>query len=377
MQPISFVALVSLALSLLLMPPYIKWLKSKQIQQYIREEGPQSHAAKAQTPTMGGLCFMAVSVLVAVGFMFFWSGQREIVAGWGGPVALFFNSERLASLAVLGTALFCGLVGFVDDFAKLTSKSNKGLSASVRLLVEFGLGLLLAAMLFFSGSQTILYLFGSAVVLTGWPQAFYLLVVVPFLIAATTNAINLHDGMDGLAAGTSSLVFIVLFLVLTAVGKPDLVVICAAMTGALAGFLFFNKYPAKVFMGDTGSLYIGGMLAAVVAASGLIFWFIPLAVLYIAETVSVMAQVAYFKLTKPYTPAQPMSAPALVILKLTKRLPGEGKRLLRMAPLHHHFEAIASEQGRPEWTTVSAFLFVQIALCAATYAVWCWAFNLI
>lgn len=374
MQSINFVALVSLVLSVLLMPPYISWLKSKQIEQYIREEGPASHAAKAKTPTMGGLCFMAVSVVVAVGYLLFF-GRPPLINADGSAQA---TASIWASLAVLGIAVLCGLVGFVDDFAKLTSRSNRGLSASLRLLIEFGLGLLLSAAIYFwSSKPTVIYGFGGTISLSGFAQAFYFLILIPFLIAATTNAVNLHDGMDGLAAGTSSLVFAVLFLILTSLGNINLASVCAAMVGALAGFLFFNKYPARVFMGDTGSLYIGGVMAALVAGGGLIIWFIPLALIYIAETVSVMAQVIYFKLTKPYTPPQPMSATALTWLKLTRRLPGEGKRLLRMAPLHHHFEAIASEHGEPEWKTVAAFLLVQILLCACTYVVWCGAYQIL
>jgi phospho-N-acetylmuramoyl-pentapeptide-transferase len=144
-----------------------------------------------------------------------------------------------------------------------------------------------------------------------------------------------------------------------------LAVVAASLVGAVGGFLIYNRNPAKVFMGDTGSLYLGGALASLVAASGLILWFIPLALIYIIETVSVMIQVVYFKLTKDYTPETPMSKPALLWLKLTKRLPGEGKRFFRMAPLHHHFEAVGEDKGVPEWQVVAYFWLAQLAICAA------------
>jgi phospho-N-acetylmuramoyl-pentapeptide-transferase len=154
------------------------------------------------------------------------------------------------------------------------------------------------------------------------------------------------------------------------VGNFALAGIAVAASGALAGFLVYNIYPAKVFMGDTGSLYIGGLLACLVVAGGLWMWFIPLSVIYISEALSVIAQVVYFKLTKPYTPEQPMSQIALAWLKLTKRLPGEGKRLLRMAPLHHHFEALAGDEGIPEWQIVACFWLVQFLISAAVLFVY-------
>jgi phospho-N-acetylmuramoyl-pentapeptide-transferase len=116
-------------------------------------------------------------------------------------------------------------------------------------------------------------------------------------------------------------------------------------------------------MGDTGSLFIGGLIAALVIASGTVLYFIPLSLVFIAEAVSVMLQVSYFKLTKSYTPERPMSTPALAVYKLTHRLPGEGKRLFRMAPLHHHFEAVLAEKGVKEWQVVAGFWAVQAVLC--------------
>lgn len=348
---------VALALSLAVYPFYIRWLKSKQIGQFIREEGPQSHATKAKTPTMGGLAFIATSSITAAAFLIY---------AWLQPGGSDHNKSFIDAFAVIGTGVLCGLVGFADDYAKVTSKSNKGLSAKTRLVIEFGLGAAFAALIYFVGTEKDLLLFPSGYAhIHEHPvlNLIYMLVVVPFIVAATTNAINLHDGMDGLAAGTSMLVFSTLGLMAT-MTSFIFAPVAYALVGALCGFLLFNRYPAKVFMGDTGSLFIGGVMAALVVASGLTIWFVPLALIYVAETLSVMAQVVYFKLTKDYKPEKPMSAPALVMLKLTKRLPGEGKRLFRMAPLHHHFEAVGADRGMPEWQVVACFWLAQLILCA-------------
>lgn len=340
-------AVVTLLLTAVAFPFYIDWLKRKQIGQNIREEGPQSHAVKAKTPTMGGLCFIFTSILVSLNAMAFALAKNEVE-----PTAVF-----TVAVATLLIGVACGLVGFADDYAKVTSGSNRGLSAKNRLLAEFGLGALLSGVLLFcqfSAYQNI-----SILVIL------YLVVVGPFLVASTSNALNLHDGMDGLAGGTSIQVFIVLAIMLTVQQHFHLALIAASVAGGLGAFLLFNKYPAKVFMGDTGSLFLGGLMAALVAASGLVLWFIPLALIYILETLSVIAQVVYFKLTKPYTPDVPMSLLKLAIYKLRHKLPGDGKRLFRMAPLHHHYEAIGEEKGIPEWKVVSGFWVAQLVVCTA------------
>ena len=142
------------------------------------------------------------------------------------------------------------------------------------------------------------------------------------------------------------------------------------MAGAILGFLLWNRYPAAIFMGDTGSLFIGGIMAYR-CAGGIVLWFIPLSAIYIVRALSVMAQVSSFRLTKPYTPEKPMSPLALNWLKLTtkKPFPGEGKRIFRMTPIHHHFEAVLGEKGVPEWQVVMYFWLVQFALCVAVLAV--------
>jgi phospho-N-acetylmuramoyl-pentapeptide-transferase len=272
-------------------------------------------------------------------------------------------------MAVIGTALICGGIGFLDDYAKIRHKTNAGLSAKLRLGSETVIGALLGFVLVqFPGPHTgALYVFASHR-LVPLPMPVFILLAA-FLVAATTNALNLHDGMDGLAAGTSALVLTTLTVMLIMTGHLPLAIISATACGAILGFLAYNKNPAQIFMGDTGSLFIGGLIAALVIASGTVLYFIPLSLIYIGEAVSVMLQVSYFKLTKEYAPDRAMSAPALAIYKLTHRLPGEGKRLFRMAPLHHHFEAVLEEKGVKEWQLVAGFWAVQALLCLVVLVV--------
>jgi phospho-N-acetylmuramoyl-pentapeptide-transferase len=364
-------ALAAFALTVAVFPGYIRWLKRKQIGQFIREEGPQSHAVKAKTPTMGGLCFIVTFGLIAGGLLL----CNELGLQW-----LPKMEASQGGLAVILIGVCCGLVGFADDLSKVKGQSNAGLSAKSRLLMEFGLGLALGGILYYlsvSGmhdAATLITKYDQAGTpatrtfnlneIAGWLVIPYLVAFVPFLVAATTNAINLHDGMDGLAGGTSFLVFGTMAIMLAWSGEYQFAVVASAVAGALLAFLVYNRYPAKVFMGDTGSLFLGGLMASLVAAGGLVLWFIPLALIYIVETLSVIMQVGYFRLTKEYKPDPPMSTPKLIITKLTKRLPGEGKRLFKMAPIHHHFEAIAEEKGQPEWHVVAYFWLAQAAICA-------------
>lgn len=356
-------ALSSFIVCALTYPFYIKWLRDKQIQQFIRKEGPAAHAAKSKTPTMGGLCFMVVIPLVS------------LVLLWRSGLPAQNSIDAIKTYLVLGTAFACGLLGLADDFGKVTSRSNKGISGKLRLACEFGLGLLIgASLLLFQTPIEIILGFNlkdaNAVVLTHLPKTLellYMFVLVPFIMAATSNALNLHDGMDGLCGGTSFLVFCsFVFMLLFVSHCESLVWISSAAAGAMLAFLIFNRNPARIFMGDTGSLFIGALMAGIVVFSGLTLWFIPLALIYIVETLSVMAQVAYFKLTKPHAAEINKSGFSLLIYKLTHKLPGEGKRLFRMAPIHHHFESLAAEKGMKEWEVVALFWFAQFCICCLT-----------
>lgn len=295
---------------------------------------------------MGGACFALCGVIAALASLMFSAAVTE------------------AACLVCIIALCCGAVGLADDLSKLQKKANAGVSARLRLTLEFALGLILGGYLLWKFPAAWLVNGGGTLSLAF--LAIYALGYVlfsGFLVAATTNAVNLHDGMDGLAGGTSALVLATMAVILSASGAWDLAMVAAAVAGSLGAFLLFNRYPAAVFMGDTGSLFLGGLMAALAMAGGLQLFFIPLSLIYIVETISVMAQVVYFKLTKPYPGQENLPGWRVWLIKLTKKLPGEGKRLFRMAPLHHHFEALAAEKEIAEWQVVACFWLVQAILC--------------
>lgn len=363
------VCLSAFAVSGLAYPAYINFLKKKQVEQYLREDGPQSHAHKAKTPTIGGLVFAIATTVICI-------------TGW----FLFGIDIGFDAFSIFAVALICSALGFFDDYAKFTSRSNKGISGYIRLGSELALGLALGVVLVLSAHQILLMpfpepfinqiaaLIGGEVSHAGsslriWvPPMFLFVVLSSFMIAATSNAINLHDGMDGLAAGTSCQVFATMALMLYDSGQLAYALMAASAAGALCGFLLVNKNPAKIFMGDTGSLFIGGLMGGLAVAGGLVVWFIPLSLVYIIEVISVVLQVTYFKLTKKLEGEEKMPLFKVVLTKLTKRLPGEGKRLFRMAPLHHHYEAVLAEKGVEEWQVVAGFWIVQFVICLAVIA---------
>lgn len=372
-------ALASWAICVCGLPVYIKLLKQFQIQQYLREEGPKSHAHKAKTPTAGGVCFWLATVLTCLG------------------VSFWYKTFNLPIALILIVASICGFLGLADDMAKVMQKSNKGVSEKLRLVVETVTGFALGLVIIFefplvdwlhsccpliSGGtccspnyiwlphdSNSIFAGGAGEPLSVMVPPAVTLILSTFLIPATTNAVNLHDGMDGLAGGTSFLVLLTMGTIFFVSGQNDLGLLCIVSAASLFGFLLFNKYPAKVFMGDTGSLFLGGLIGALGAVGGIVLLFIPLMLIYIVETISVLAQISYYKLTKPYTPAVPISQAKLILTKLTTRLPGEGKRLFRMAPLHHHYEMVFAEKGVREWQVVAMFWLAQLSICFFVLAI--------
>ena len=271
--------------------------------QVIREEGPQSHQGKAGTPTMGGLLVVPAGLLVG-----------SLVAPGDGRL-----------LAVAAISLSYLAIGGIDDWRSLTRRTNKGLSPRGKLLLQ---ALTAAAFLAWAAWQQQL---GSDLALPlGWVLPLGLLIwpLGLFVFLAESNATNLTDGLDGLAAGCGAVVFTGLGLQLMLRGHdgdPALAGFCAAMAGAWLGFLVQNRHPAKVFMGDTGSLAMGACLAAVALLSNSLWPLLVMGGVFLAESLSVILQVWVFK--------------------ATKGADGQGRRLFRMAPLHHHFElGGASEQ---------------------------------
>ncbi len=276
-------------------------LRALKLGQVIREEGPQAHQSKAGTPTMGGLLVVPVGVIV------------------GGLISP--GDPRL--LAVAAVTLATMAIGAIDDWRSLTRRHNTGLSPRGKLLLQAGIALLFliwaAAGQWLGGANP-----GDIALPLGWvlPLGWLIWPLGLFVLLAESNATNLTDGLDGLAAGCGAVVFTGMGLQLMLrghEGDPALAGFCVAMAGCWLGFLAFNRNPARLFMGDTGSLAMGAALAAVALLSNSLWPLLLMGGVFLAESVSVILQVWVFKATK--NPAT-----------------GQGRRLFRMAPLHHHFE---------------------------------------
>jgi len=310
--PLIISAFVSLLLGLLVIP-YLRRLKASQI---IQEDGPQSHLKKAGTPTMGGIFFVPVALLVSLAFS-------------------HFNSDVLAVCLV---SLGYMAIGWYDDWVILRKRSNKGISAKTKLFLQILVAALFIVYLYLSKNGSLeqitnVNLPGKIILPLGvlfWPLA-------GFAMTAESNATNLTDGVDGLAGGTGAIAFIGLGLIILP-SQPNLAIFCACFAGACLGFIWHNRHPAKVFMGDTGSLALGGALAAVAILSGQLWGLLIISGIFFAESISVIAQVGYYKLTKGPD--------------------GKGKRLLKMAPLHHHLEL----SGWQETQVVGMFYLVNTLL---------------
>jgi phospho-N-acetylmuramoyl-pentapeptide-transferase len=288
--------IVSMVVILIIGPAFIDWLRRNEFGQAIREEGPEGHKTKEGTPTMGGILIW-LAVLVP---FFLLSGMS------------------VAAFSVLVITLGCALIGFADDWMKIIKGRSLGLAARWKLLMQLGLGLFAGFVaLRFTGLDTSIDIPFTHSEWHLGTIGFYLLVFA--VIAAASNAVNLTDGLDGLAAGASAIVLVsyagIAFIIgrhLHDPGMTDLSVLCGCIVGASLGFLWFNTFPADVFMGDTGSLGLGGAIAGMAILTRTELLLIIIAGLFVIETLSVILQVASFKLTR--------------------------KRIFLMAPLHHHFE---------------------------------------
>ncbi len=289
MTSVSF--LLGLILCLLFGIPYIDFLKKRMIGQYIREEAPESHNQKAGTPTTGGV-FIIIAALLA-------------------SVTTLFMAEKFTDSAwiILITFLFYALAGFQDDFLKIKGHENKGLSARGKFLRQIIIALLpiFYAIQMYGSFGTQLSI-GNYVIDLGW---WYPILAV-IAITGASNAYNLTDGLDGLAASTGVPAFVACSAIALLSHYDYIAIISAAMAGALLGFLKYNKPKAQVFMGDTGSLAIGGLLGTLAIMGKFELYLIILAGVFVIECLSVMIQVTSFKLT--------------------------GKRVFKMSPIHHHFE---------------------------------------
>lgn len=285
--------------------PALRWFK---FGQFIREEGPKSHQKKAGTPTMGGIIFILASI-----------------------ITLPFLVKNLKGEAMMALYAFIafGVIGFLDDMLKIIKKENEGLKAYQKM------GLLLIVAFLFSyyayknlGTNIIVPFLGIT-----WDLGVFYIPFMVFFFAGTTNAVNLTDGLDGLATSVTLLEMTFFTMISMALGRYDLAIFCGVLLGALLGFLRYNAFPARVFMGDTGSLALGGAVAVVAVMLKLPLIIIIVGGIYLAEALSVIIQVTSFKLT--------------------------GKRVFKMSPLHHHFEM----SGWAEPKIVSIFSIVTVVLC--------------
>ncbi len=297
--------------------PMLEALKAGQT---IREDGPQSHLKKAGTPTMGGVFFIPGALIIAIA----WSGFSVNV------------------LAVTALTFGYGLIGWIDDWQIIRHKSNKGISPRMKLALQIGFGGLFCLWAGLTQASTITNL----MLPFGWmlPLGLLMFPIGWFALVAESNATNLTDGLDGLAAGTVAIALLGLGA-LIAPTSPDLMIFCACLSGACLGFLVHNRNPARVFMGDTGSLALGGALAAVAILTNALLALLVLSGLFLIETLSVMAQVGYYKATKGPD--------------------GIGKRLFKMSPYHNHLELT----GWSETRIVAVFYIVGGLLAFLTLAI--------
>ncbi len=302
---------------------YIPWLRKQKAGQQIKEIGPKWHQSKSGTPTMGGVMF-----ILAVAFVCLSLGFDSMLHG------------NYAHIFVLLFALVFGAIGFLDDWEKIKKKQNLGLSGKMKFLLQLAAALvfvLLMRQIGYLKTQLYIPFWQKTVQIPEW--LYY--IFAAFVIVGTVNAVNLTDGLDGLATGTSLPVCLFFVVVTFLWGERflELGLFASALAGGLVGFLVYNFHPAKVFMGDTGSLFLGGAVAALAFAFDMPMILITLGIMYIVETLSDIIQVGYFKLT-------------------------HGKRVFRMAPFHHHLE-LGGWTGK-KWREVEIFcLFTGISLLFA------------
>ncbi|MCA9765835.1 MAG: phospho-N-acetylmuramoyl-pentapeptide-transferase [Carnobacterium sp.] len=306
----------SFALTIMTMPIVIGYFRTKQLGQTTRDEGPKWHEVKTGTPTMGGVVFLIASVISSV---------------W---VSLWQNSLSISLVLLLFIIVLYGLLGFLDDFIKIFRKRNLGLTSKQKLIGQLVGGLLFFIVYKLNNFPTNLTIPLVGSIDFGWFYGIFVL----FWLVGFSNAVNLTDGLDGLVAGTAGIAYVAYAFIAWNQQQIDVLIFCLTIIGGLVGFFFFNKKPAKIFMGDVGSLALGGGLAAVSILLKQEWSLLLIGLIFVIETASVMIQVASFKLT--------------------------GKRVFKMSPIHHHFEM----SGWSEWRVVLTFWF--ISLIAASLSLW-------
>jgi phospho-N-acetylmuramoyl-pentapeptide-transferase len=303
-QVIFFTIILAFLITVLLSPIFIPFLRRLKFGQSIREEGPKSHQKKSGTPTMGGVMIL-LSIIITTLVM---SGK--------------FSGPSVKTFLLLLVTIGFGLLGFLDDFIKVVMKRNLGLTSKQKLLGQIIISVIFYLVYTHNGFSTDIRLpFGNYSLNLGW----FFVVFIIFWLVGFSNAVNLTDGLDGLVSGTAAIAFGAYAVLAWNQSQYDIAIFSVAVAGAVLGFLVFNAHPAKVFMGDTGSLALGGAIAAIAILTKLEILLIIIGGVFVIETLSVILQVASFKTT--------------------------GKRIFRMSPLHHHYELC----GWSEWRVVVTF----------------------
>lgn len=310
-QVISFTILMGFLITVLISPFFIPFLRRLKFGQSIREEGPKSHQKKSGTPTMGGLMIL-VSIVITTLVM---TGK--------------FSEPTVKTFLLLLVTLGFGFLGFLDDFIKVVMKRNLGLTSKQKLFGQIIISVIFYLVLKQNDFSTAIHIpLVDYSFDLGW---FYSLFII-FWLVGFSNAVNLTDGLDGLVSGTAAIAFGAFSVLAWNQSQFDVSIFAVAVVGAVLGFLVFNAHPAKVFMGDTGSLALGGAIATVAILTKLEIILIIIGGVFVIETLSVILQVASFKTT--------------------------GRRIFKMSPLHHHYELV----GWSEWRVVVTFWTVGLLL---------------
>lgn len=324
---------LAFAVTALLGPAFIKWLHKLKYGQEIREEGPAWHQKKSGTPTMGGIIFI-VGIGVAIII-------NSIMLAINGNL----TGAAMKAVVLFAVSLGFGAIGFVDDYIKVVKKRNLGLTAIQKFLLQVAFAAVYVVIMYCMDMlETDIVIPFVKYTLT-IPLWLYIPFVM-FVVVGVVNAVNLTDGLDGLASSVTvvaALFFAVYSFFRFSPAESGVSAYAMAIAGGLIGFLIYNKYPAKVFMGDTGSLFLGGAISLMAVDLNMHIYLILVGFIYFAETVSVILQTTYFK--------------------YTKKKYGEGRRIFRMSPLHHHFEMV----GWKETKIVTVFTLVTLVMCAVAY----------
>lgn len=310
-QAIVIPFLISFLVSVVLGPVMIPWLRKLKFGQQILEEGPKWHEKKSGTPTMGGMIFIA-GVLVT------------------GIVALLVNFN-IQLLMMLLISLGFGAIGFIDDYVKVVKKQNQGLTAAQKFILQVILSCIYIFVMNYTGNLNTEIIIPFTAITWGMPWWLYIVFTL-FVVTGTVNAVNLTDGLDGLAASITIVVALFFGVMAYCFSSFETMIFAIAIFGGCLGFLIFNHYPAKVFMGDTGSLFLGGAITVMAVGMKMPLLLVIAGFVYLFEALSVILQVASFKLT--------------------------GKRIFKMSPIHHHFEMC----GWSEVKIVTVFTFITVLL---------------